>query len=100
MQLKLITPEKIFFEGEIISVQVPGSEGDFGVLPGHAPFISTIRPGVLTIDLTTGSVMKMIVVGGVAEVTPEQTIVLAEQAEDCSALSDGEIEGKLAAFAA
>ncbi len=100
MNLKLITPEKIFFEGDIASVQVPGTEGDFGVLPGHAPFISTIRPGVVTINVAGGETRKIIVVGGVAEVTPEQTIVLAEKAEDCSGLSDAETAEKLNALAA
>lgn len=100
MQLQLITPEKIFFEGEIASVQVPGTEGDFGVLPGHAPFVSTIRPGVVSIQVENGAERKVIVVGGLAEVTPEKTIVLAEKAEDCSGLSDSEIEAKLTALAA
>jgi F-type H+-transporting ATPase subunit epsilon len=85
MQLKLITPERVYFAGEITQVQIPGMLGDFGVLPGHAPFVSTIREGVVTIDLVGGETRKISVTGGIAEVTPEQCVVLADSAEDIAA---------------
>ena len=44
----LVSPEKLLFSGEVDQVDVPGSEGDFGVLAGHAPFVTTLRPGILT----------------------------------------------------
>ena len=61
-------------------VVVPGTEGNFGVLPGHAPLISTIRPG--TIDIYEGNAIaeRIFVVGGLAEVTPERCTVLADEA--------------------
>ena len=80
MQVQLITPEKTFFEGEIAGVQVPGALGDFGVLPGHAPFVSTLREGVVTIALVSGETSTVSVTGGIAEVTPEKCVVLADSA--------------------
>lgn len=81
MQLQLITPEKIFFEGEVAMVQVPGTLGDFGVLPGHSAFVSTLRAGAVTIDLVGGETRTINVTGGIAEVTPDTCIVLADSAE-------------------
>lgn len=80
MKLQLITPEKVFFEGEVALVQVPGTLGDFGVLPGHSPFVSTIREGDVTIDLAGGERRIIHVTGGIAEVTPETCTVLADSA--------------------
>ena len=80
MKLQLITPEKIFFEGEVAQVNIPGTEGDFGVLPGHAAFVSTIREGEIVIDLASGETRRVSVTGGIAEVTPEKCVVLADSA--------------------
>jgi F-type H+-transporting ATPase subunit epsilon len=80
MEVQLITPEKMLFSGEATMVVAPGTEGDFGVLTGHAPFISTLRPGEITIDLADGSQRKVPVAGGIAEVTPERCLLLIESA--------------------
>ena len=61
-------------------VVVPGSEGDFGVLHGHAPLISTVRPGVLEVFQGNKVEQRFLVVGGFAEVTPERCTVLADEA--------------------
>ena len=76
-------------------VVVPGTEGNFGVLPGHSPLISTIRPG--TIDIYQGGAVteRVFVVGGIAEVTPERCTVLAEDAMPPDALERGAIEAEL-----
>ena len=76
-------------------VVVPGTEGNFGVLPGHSPLISTIRPG--TIDIYQGGAVteRVFVVGGIAEVTPERCTVLAEDAMAPDALERGAIEAEL-----
>ena len=76
-------------------VVVPGTEGNFGVLPGHAPLISTIRPG--TIDIYEGQtiVQRIFVVGGIAEVTPERCTVLADEAISPDDLDRGAIEAEL-----
>jgi F-type H+-transporting ATPase subunit epsilon len=62
-------------------VVVPGTEGDFGVLHGHAPLISTVRPGVLEVIQNNKVEQRFLVVGGIAEVTPERCTVLADEAE-------------------
>ena len=54
----LVSPEKLLFSGEVDQVDVPGSEGDFGVLAGHAPFVTTLRPGILTIYREDGDVAR------------------------------------------
>jgi F-type H+-transporting ATPase subunit epsilon len=97
MQLDIITPEKILFSAQAEMVVVPGALGDFGVLPGHAPFISTIRPGIITIDLAGGGQRKVAIVSGMAEVNPESCTVLAESAEECSGITASEAEARLAA---
>lgn len=81
MQFQLITPERSFFSGEAEEVTVPGADGYFGVLDGHAPLISTLKPGLVTVTLAGGQQQKVAVLGGVAEVTPERMSVLAETAK-------------------
>src|ERR1700739_591173 len=75
----LVSPEKLAFSGEVDQVDVPGAEGDFGVLAGHAPVVAAIRPGILTI-ITGGSKQKIIVLGGIAEVSEKGLTVLADVA--------------------
>lgn len=77
---QLITPERVFFSGQAVQVQIPGVEGDMGVLIGHAPTITTLRPGIVTIDTESGAQVKIAVIGGIAEVTGERCSVLAETA--------------------
>jgi F-type H+-transporting ATPase subunit epsilon len=76
---ELVSPSRLVFSGEVDQVDVPGGEGDFGVLPGNAPFISTLRPGVLTIR-SGADVKRYFVREGFAEVNPEGLTVLAETA--------------------
>lgn len=75
----LVSPEKLAFSGEVDQVDVPGVEGDFGVLSGHAPVVAAIRPGILTIT-TGGTHQKIIVLGGLAEVSDKGLTVLADVA--------------------
>jgi len=75
----LVSPEKLAFSGEVDQVDVPGLEGDFGVLAGHAPVVAAIRPGILTIS-TGGAHQKVIVLGGLAEVSDNRLTVLADVA--------------------
>jgi F-type H+-transporting ATPase subunit epsilon len=77
--LDLVSPEKLLFSGDVDQVDVPGSEGDFGVLAGHAPLIATLRPGILTI-YREGGALKVVVNGGFAEVNPAGLTVLADTA--------------------
>jgi F-type H+-transporting ATPase subunit epsilon len=75
----LVSPSALLFSGDVEQVDVPGAEGDFGVLAGHAPLISTLRPGILTIFRTGGEV-RVVVNGGFAEVNPDGLTVLADMA--------------------
>lgn len=95
MQVELITPEQVAFSARAQMVVVPGTLGDFGVLPGHAPFVSTIRPGIITIDTEDGKKRRVAVVGGVAEVVPERCTVLAEHAVDCEGLTQADVTARI-----
>jgi F-type H+-transporting ATPase subunit epsilon len=75
----LVSPEKLLFSGEVDQVDVPGAEGDFGVLAEHAPFVSVLRPGILTI-YNQGETRRVVVFGGFAEVSPTGLTILADQA--------------------
>ena len=75
----LVSPEKLAFAGEVDQVDIPGWEGDFGVLAGHAPVVAAVRPGILTIT-AGGTRQKIIVLGGLAEVSDDRLTVLADVA--------------------
>jgi F-type H+-transporting ATPase subunit epsilon len=75
----LVSPEKLLFSGEVNQVDVPGSEGDFGVLAGHAPLVTTLRPGILVI-YGERDALRIVVGGGFAEVGPAGLTVLADMA--------------------
>ena len=82
LRFELVTPERLVRSDEVYMVTVPGSEGDFGVLAGHAPFMSTIRNGALSIYKTKGGQPETIAIeGGFAEVNERGLTVLAERAE-------------------
>ena len=92
---ELVTPERLLVSTEVEMVVVPGTEGNFGVLAGHAPLISTIRPG--TIDIYEGHTVteRIFIVGGIAEVTPEGCTVLAEEAIPPDLLDRAALEAEL-----
>jgi F-type H+-transporting ATPase subunit epsilon len=75
----LVSPEKLAFSGAVDQVDVPGVEGDFGVLAGHAPVVASVRPGILTVS-SGGTKQKIIVLGGLAEVSDKGLTVLADVA--------------------
>ena len=81
----LVSPEKLAFSGDVDQVDVPGVEGDFGVLTGHAPVVAAIRPGILTIT-SGGTHQKIIVLGGLAEVSDNRLTVLADVATSTAEL--------------
>ena len=81
LQFELVSPERLLISRDVGMVVVPGAEGDFGVLPQHAPLISSVRPGVIEVYDDGQTVSDRIFVsGGFAEVTGERCTVLAEQA--------------------
>ncbi len=92
---ELVSPEQLLLSRPVDMVVVPGSEGDFGVLPRHAPVISAVRPGVIDVH-EDGKVSERIFVGGgFAEVTAERCTVLAEQALPVGDLDRGQAEQQL-----
>lgn len=83
LRFELVTPERLIRSEDVHMVVVPGAEGDFGVLEGHAPFMSTIRNGELAIYRTgaTGEPERIAIEGGFAEVNDRGLTVLAEKAD-------------------
>ena len=88
-QFELVTPERLLFSGAVEGVVIPGAEGDFEVLAMHAPVMSNIRPGLISVrETTSGAPKRIFIRGGFAEVGPAGLTILAEQAiayEDMSA---------------
>ncbi len=80
ISFELVSPEKLLLSEDVEMVVVPGAEGDFGVLIGHAPMISTLRPGVIRTYAGDNVDKRIFVAGGFAEVTGERCTVLAEEA--------------------
>ncbi len=80
VEFELVTPERLVTSRGVDMVVVPGAEGDFGVLPGHTPMISTVRPGIVNVYEGRGIVERMFVAGGFAEVTAARCTVLADRA--------------------
>jgi F-type H+-transporting ATPase subunit epsilon len=95
VQFELVTPERLVVSREVEMVVVPGSEGNFGALPGHAPFISTIRPGTVDIYQGRDVTERIFVVGGIAEVTPDRVTVLADEAMPPDSLDRGALDAEL-----
>ena len=96
LSFELVSPEKLLLSREVEMVVVPGAEGDFGVLPMHAPFISTVRPGIIVVFEGGKPVERIFVSGGIAEVTPERCTVLAEEAVPVDALDRAAAEQQIA----
>src|SRR5262245_14761027 len=100
----LVSPERLVYSGQVEQVDVPGSEGDFGVLAGHAPLVTIIKPGILTVK-NGAETQRVVVLGGFAEVSPSGLTVLADAASavedvDHAALADQikKTEDKVAAM--
>jgi len=92
---ELVSPERLLLSRSVDMVVVPGAEGDFGVLHGHAPLISTLRLGVIDVHDAGGVSERIFVAGGFAEVTAERCTVLAEQAVPVADLDRAGIEGEI-----
>jgi F-type H+-transporting ATPase subunit epsilon len=78
-RFELVSPERLVYAGEVSQVDVPGEEGEFGILAGHAPYIATLKPGLLTV-YGDGEPQRIVVRGGLAEMGPTGLTVLTEQA--------------------
>jgi F-type H+-transporting ATPase subunit epsilon len=95
VQFELVSPERLLVSRPVEMVVVPGVEGDFGVLPGHAPLISEVRPGVISVFEGGKVEERIFVAGGFAEVTAERCTVLAEQALPIAEIERGAVEADL-----
>ncbi len=91
LPFELVSPEKLVFSGTATEVIVPGSEGEFGVLAGHAPFIAMLKPGILAVK-GEGSLQRFFVRGGFAEVNPSGLTVLAEEATPVEEIDPARLE--------
>jgi F-type H+-transporting ATPase subunit epsilon len=94
LNFALVSPEREVFHGEVDHVVVPGSEGEFGVSPNHAPVMSVIKPGALKV-INEGAERRIFVNGGFADVTPEGLTVLAEEAIDLADVDPTQLEQQL-----
>lgn len=79
LHLEFVSPERVLFSGDVDQVDLPGTEGDMGILAGHAPLVTTLRPGIVTI-INGNTKVPVVVVGGFAEVGPSGLTVLADKA--------------------
>jgi F-type H+-transporting ATPase subunit epsilon len=86
IRFELVSPEKLVLAADVQQVLVPGSEGDMGVLPGHAPVMTTVRPGVLDVTTRSGNIKRFYIKGGFAEIDPTQITVLAQTTIDLDEL--------------
>jgi len=96
-KFELVSPERLLISANVREVQVPGSEGDFTVLPNHAPVIAMLRPGILRVPGHDGPNGAIYVRGGLADVGPERLIILAEQAVPLSQVDAAFLEREIAA---
>jgi F-type H+-transporting ATPase subunit epsilon len=81
LHFSLVSPERELFSGAVDQVDAPGAEGDFGVLAGHAPFMTTLKEGRVKVHVD-GAIRTYDVKGGFADVTPEGLTILAEHADE------------------
>lgn len=86
----LVSPEKLLFTGEVDQVDLPGAEGDFGVLAGHAPVVAMLRPGIVTV-ITAGVRESFVVLGGIAEFSIRNELTIL--AETASSLEEFDLPG-------
>lgn len=94
LHFELVSPEKLLKSADVDMVVVPGTEGDFGVLPMHAPVVSTLRTGIIEVH-NDSEQEKLLVVGGFAEVNADGLTILAEQATSLSDVDRAAYEAKL-----
>src|SRR5690349_6117554 len=95
LHFDLVSPERLLLSAEVEQVDVPGSEGDFGVLPGHAPLITTLKPGVVTVKTKGQADERIFVRGGFAEVNLDGLTILAEEAMPLAELDTAALDSQV-----
>jgi len=96
LHFELVSPERLLLSESVDMVTVPGKEGDFGVLAGHAPVMTTLRPGVINVDDAGKPQSRIFVRGGFAEVTAKGLTVLAEHAVPLADLDAAKLDQEIA----
>ncbi|MBF0270833.1 MAG: ATP synthase F1 subunit epsilon [Magnetococcales bacterium] len=91
IQMELVTPEALLFSEESLLVTAPGAEGYFGVMAGHAPFVTLLKPGILTVG-DGDDAKHFVVAGGFADVMPEKVTILTERALSREQISEPAIK--------
>tara|TARA_B100000686_G_C16419674_1_gene776486 strand:- start:352 stop:753 length:402 start_codon:yes stop_codon:yes gene_type:complete len=92
---ELVSPEKILFSEMVDMVTIPGGEGDYGVMFGHQPMVTNVRPGIIEVDQPNGTLLKFYVDGGFAEVTGKSCSVMTEEAINIEELNQDDLEQKI-----
>lgn len=95
LPFEIISPSEILLSEPVDSAEIPGSEGYFGVMPGHTPLITSLQPGIITLTRGDTIVWQIYVSGGICEVTFDRVTVLAERAFDLPQLDAGEAEADI-----
>jgi F-type H+-transporting ATPase subunit epsilon len=91
----LVAPDKLLFSGEVDQVDLPGIEGDFGVLADHAPMVVLLRPGVISV-IVGGQAERIVIFGGFAEISPQGLTVLADNASSVQDLDPAVLAQRVA----
>ena len=92
---ELVSPDRLLISEDVDMIVVPGTEGDFGVLLGHQPMISTVRPGILEVQNSGGEDRRIFVNGGFAEITGDRCAVMTEEAVPVEDLKRGDLEKRI-----
>ncbi len=93
-EVSLVCPEALVFFGEADQVDLPGAEGDLGVLAGHAPIVTALRPGIVRV-ITNGSDERFVVLGGIAEFSQSTLNILADTAARIDEFDAAELQAKI-----
>lgn len=94
LAFSLVSPERSLFSGDVDQVDVPGTEGNLGVLPNHAPLMAAIRTGAITV-YNDGDETQFFIQGGFADVTPDGLTILAEKAAPLSEMSKDQLKSEI-----
>ena len=92
---ELVSPDRLLMSVEADAVAMPGMEGDFGVLPGHAPVISALRAGIIEVEGAADSPDRIYIAGGFAEISADRLVVLAEEAVVVSDMDRANLEQRI-----
>lgn len=95
LQLKIISPSAIVLDTHVAQVEIPGTEGDFGVLPHHAPFFSMIRPGVISVYFQDGFVRRYFAAAGYADVSTEGCTILSDHLQEMTEIQKKDADDAL-----